>query len=419
MARLLLLVPTSSYRIGDFLEAARATGAEVVVGVGDGPGTPLPGARTLALDFANHNLGVSQIADYAAQCPLDAIIAVDEGPTLLAARGSQALGLPHNRPESIETAGNKQRLREVLTAASLPQARFDVLPIEGPVRNRVGYPCVVKPLSMSASRGVIRADDEETFRASVDRVAEIIRTADPGLRHPASRSILVESFLPGVEVALEGLLDDGSLTTLAIFDKPDPLDGPYFEETIYVTPSRLQVAQQEAVKHAVARAVAAVGLRNGPIHAEVRLDGTDAYVLEVAARSIGGLCGRTLRFGTGLTLEEVIVRHALGEKIETTREEQAAGVMMIPIPKAGRLDYVDGVAEAQFAEGIHEVTISVARGETLVPLPEGNRYLGFILARGPTPDAVEGALRAAHACLEFGISAPSARPLDESIGPAR
>jgi len=151
----------------------------------------------------------------------------------------------------------------------------------------------------------------------------------------------------------------------------------------------------------------------------VRLDGTDAYVLEVAARSIGGLCGRTLRFGTGLTLEEVIVRHALGEKIETTREEQAAGVMMIPIPKAGRLDYVDGVAEAQFAEGIHEVTISVARGETLVPLPEGNRYLGFILARGPTPDAVEGALRAAHACLEFGISAPSARPLDESIGPAR
>jgi biotin carboxylase len=272
---------------------------------------------------------------------------------------------------------------------------------------------------MSASRGVIRADDEDAFRANFDRVAGIIRAEDPGLRHPASRSILVESFLPGVEVALEGLLDGGSLTTLAIFDKPDPLDGPFFEETIYVTPSRLDIAQQEAVKRAVAGAVAAVGLRTGPIHAEVRLDGTNAYVLEVAARSIGGLCGRTLRFGTGLTLEELIVRQALGQDIEAMREEQAAGVMMIPIPKAGRLDYVDGVAEAQFAEGIHEVTISVARGETLVPLPEGNRYLGFILARGPTPEAVERSLRTAHACLEFGISAPSARQPDVSSAPER
>lgn len=419
MPRLLLLVPTSSYRIGDFLAAAQATGADVVVGVGDGPGTAVPGAGTLALDFSNHNLGVAQIADYAAQHPLDAIIAVDEGPTLLAARGSQALGLPHNRPDSIETAGNKRRLREVLSGAGLPQARFDVVPIEGPAKNRIGYPCVVKPLSMSASRGVVRADDDEAFHTAFERVARIIRAEDPGLRNPASRSILVESFLPGVEVALEGLLDEGALTTLAIFDKPDPLDGPFFEETIYVTPSRLATTQQEAVERAVAAAVAAVGLRNGPIHAEVRLDGHDAYVLEVAARSIGGLCGRTLRFGTGLTLEEMIVRQALGQKVTAAREEQAAGVMMIPIPAAGRLEYVDGVADAQFTEGIHEVTINLRRGETLVPLPEGNRYLGFILARGATPEAVEASLRTAHACLRFGISAPSAQPRDESTNPAR
>jgi len=416
MARLLLLVPTSSYRIGDFLTAAQATGAEVVVGVGDGPKSALRSDGTLSLDFSNHNLGVTQIADYAAQHPLDAIIAVDEGPTLLAARGSQALGLPHNRPESIETAGNKQRLREVLTAAGLPQARFEVLPIDGPAINRLGYPCVVKPLAMSASRGVIRADDEAAFKAAFDRVAKIIRSNDPGLRNPASRSILVESFLPGVEVALEGMLDDGALTTLAVFDKPDPLDGPFFEETIYVTPSRLEPAQHQAVENAVASAVSAVGLRSGPIHAEVRVDGQDAYVLEVAARSIGGLCGRTLRFGTGLTLEELIVRQALGQNVETAREDQAAGVMMIPIPAAGLLDYVDGVAEAQFTDGIHEVTISIARGETLVPLPEGNRYLGFILARGETPEAVEASLRAAHACLRFGISAPSAEPPGESTG---
>ena len=414
MARLLLLVPTSSYRIGDFLTAAHATGAEVIIGVGAGSRSILPGDRSLLIDFANHNIGVTQIADYATHHPLDAIIAVDEGPTLLAARASQALGLAHNQPDSIETAGNKQRLREVLTAAGLPQARFDVLPIEGPALNRIGYPCVVKPLAMSASRGVVRADDEVGFVAAFDRVATIIRAEDPGLRNPASRSLLVESFLPGVEVSLEGLLDDGALKTLAIFDKPDPLDGPFFEETIYVTPSRLGPSVQEAVEFAVASAVNAVGLRSGPIHAEVRFDGHHAHVLEVAARSIGGLCGRTLRFGAGITLEELIVRHALGEDVEAVRNTQAAGVMMIPIPSAGRLDYVDGVAEAQFTDGIHEVTISIPQGETLVPLPEGNRYLGFILARGATPERVEDSLREAHAYLQFGISELSTSQLDES-----
>jgi biotin carboxylase len=418
MARLLLLVPTSSYRIGDFLTAAHASGAEVIIGAGAGSRSALSGDRTLVLDFANHNIGVTQIADYAAHHPLDAIISVDEGPTLLAARASQALGLAHNRPDSIETAGNKRHLREVLTAAGLPQARFDVLPIEGPAKNRIGYPCVVKPLAMSASRGVVRADDQVGFAAAFDRVAAIVRAEDPGLRNPASRSVLVESFLPGVEVALEGLLDNGVLTTLAIFDKPDPLDGPFFEETIYVTPSRLGSSEQEAVERAVALAVSAVGLHSGPVHAEVRFDGQHAYVLEVAARSIGGLCGRTLRFGTGITLEELIVRHALGENVEAAREAQAAGVMMIPIPSAGRLDYVDGVAEAQFTYGIHEVTISIPRGETLVPLPEGNRYLGFILARGATPEGVEASLREAHAYLQFGISEPSTLQPDESTGPA-
>ncbi len=406
MARLLLLVPSSSYRIGDFLTAARATGAEVVVGIGGGGSTALPGDGTLPLDFSNHNVGVSQIADFAAQHPLDAIVAVDEGPTLLAARAAQALGLAHNRPDAIETAGNKQRLREVLTAAGLPQARFELLPIDGPVRTHLGFPCVVKPLAMSASRGVIRADDRPSFEAAFARAAAIVRADDPNLRSPTSRALLVESFVPGVEVALEGLLVHGALKTLAIFDKPDPLDGPFFEETIYVTPSRLDDNTQRIVMDAVSTAVAAVGLQSGPIHAEVRLHDNRAYVLEVAARSIGGLCGRTLRFGTGLSLEEIVVRHALGQPVETQRETAAAGVMMIPIPAAGRLDYVDGLAEAQFMPGVHEVTISIPRGETVVPLPEGNRYLGFILARGETPDEVESALRAAHSVLRFGISAP-------------
>ncbi|MDA0368412.1 MAG: ATP-grasp domain-containing protein [Proteobacteria bacterium] len=419
MPRLLLLVPTSSYRIGDFLKAAQATGAEVVVGVGKGAGTALPGDGAFSVDFSNHNVGVTQIADYAVLHPLDAIVAVDEGPTLLAARASQALGLAHNKPDSIEAAGNKRRLREVLSAAGLPQAQFEVLPIDGPARTRVAFPCVVKPLAMSASRGVIRADDQRAFEVAFSRTAAIVRSEDPNLRSPTSRALLVESFVPGVEVALEGLLVNGTLKTLAIFDKPDPLDGPYFEETIYVTPSRLDQEKQKVVQRAAAQAVAAVGLHSGPIHAEIRLDGTDAYVLEVAARSIGGLCGRALRFGTGLSLEEIIVRHALGQTVETNREDRAAGVMMIPIPAAGCLDYVDGLAEAQFTPGIHEVTISIPRGEIVVPLPEGNRYLGFILARGDTPDAVEDSLRAAHRCLRFGISAPQSAPPVGSTDPER
>ncbi|MEQ8248943.1 MAG: ATP-grasp domain-containing protein [Alphaproteobacteria bacterium] len=406
MARLLLLVPSSSYRIGDFLGAARATGADVVVGIGGDGSAALPGDGTLQLDFSNHNVGVSQIADHAARHPLDAIVAVDEGPTLLAARAAQSLGLAHNRPDAIEIAGNKRRLREVLTAAGLPQAAFEVLPIDGPAQTRLAFPCVVKPFAMSASRGVIRADDQPSFEAAFARTAAIVRSDDPTLQSPTSRALLVENFVPGIEVALEGLLVGGELKTLAIFDKPDPLDGPYFEETIYVTPSRLGTHAQRTVIDAVSAAVVAVGLQSGPIHAEVRLDGNRAYVLEVAARSIGGLCGRTLRFGTGLSLEEIIVRHALGQPVETQRETAAAGVMMIPIPAAGRLDYVEGLAEAQFMPGIHEVTISVARGETLVPLPEGNRYLGFILARGESPDDVEAALRDAHSVLRFGISAP-------------
>jgi hypothetical protein len=221
----------------------------------------------------------------------------------------------------------------------------------------------------------------------------------------AARYLLAEEYVPGVEVALEGLLVGGTLSTLALFDKPDPLEGPFFEETIYVTPSRLPTAVQRAIEEVTAAACAALGLDEGPVHAELRVNDAGPWVLEVAARSIGGLCSRTLRFGTGMTLEELILRHALGWSIASlTRERRPAGVMMIPIPRAGRLTAVGGTAAAAAVAGIEEVTITAHIGQQLVPLPEGWQYLGFVFARADTPDTVEAALRDAHARLTFEIS---------------
>jgi biotin carboxylase len=276
------------------------------------------------------------------------------------------------------------------------------------VAGRVGFPCVVKPLFLSASRGVIRANDPDEFVAAFGRLAAILRrpevAAQGGL---LARQVLVESYIPGVEVALEGLLSRGKLRVLAIFDKPDPMEGPFFEETIYVTPSRLPDSVQQSVVACTAQAVAALGLEHGPIHAELRVNDQGPWILEIAPRSIGGLCSRALRFGEGISLEELILRHAMGLEVDSiSRERQAAGVMMIPIPQAGVLREVRGQPEAQRVQAIEEIRLTIPVGTEVVPLPEGARYLGFIFARAETPDRVEAALRDAHRRLEFIITPP-------------
>jgi biotin carboxylase len=264
------------------------------------------------------------------------------------------------------------------------------------------YPCVLKPIAQSASRGVIRADDRDEFVHAFERIAQMLREDGNGQRH-----LLVESFLPGPEVALEGLLDKGSLRILTIWDKPDPLDGPFFEETIYVTPSRLPDGVQAQIGETTARAAAALGLRHGPIHAEMRLGPGGPWVLEVAARSIGGLCSSVLRFGTGMSLEEIILRHAVGQDVPTfEREGTAAGAMMLPIPRRGLLREVRGKDEALAVPGIEGIEITIPVGQPVVPLPEGDRYLGFVFARAETPAAVEAALREAHRRLGFLIATP-------------
>ncbi len=404
--RLLLLIPSTTYRAADFLEAAHRLGAEVVVG------SDLPQiletfseGRTVTLDFDDPQRAVEQIRLVP---PFDAIVPVDEEGTFLAATLAAALKLPHNSIKAVEAARDKSIARSLLRDAGLPVPRFEVVPIDqdpGPAAERVGFPCVVKPLVLAASQGVIRADDLASLRAAVKRGAAILADRKIQKRGPAARKVLIERFISGREFALEGLLRDGTLDVLALFDKPDPLEGPFFEETIYVTPSRLPEATQAEIARCVGRATAALGLSHGPIHAEVRLSEQGPWILEVAARSIGGLCSRTLRFGTGLTLEEIIVRHALGMDIPSLeRERRAAGVMMIPIPKAGRLRNVRGKDRAKAVPGVEEVTIMIRRGQSVVPLPEGKRYLGFIFARGERPEWVEAALREAHRCLQFEIA---------------
>jgi biotin carboxylase len=280
---------------------------------------------------------------------------------------------------------------------------------EGAARE-VTYPCVLKPLIFSASRGVIRADEPAGFAAAWGRIARLLRDTAPERREReegAARTLLVESFVPGAEVAVEGLLRAGALEVLAVFDKPDPLDGPHFEETIYVTPSRHPTPLLGAIEETVAAGARALGLVEGPIHAELRLPPSGPVVLEIAARSIGGLCSRTLRFGAGLSLEELLVAHAMGLPLAPLRREaRASGVMMLPIPRRGVLHGVRGVDAARAVAGVDDVVITVPAGREVVPLPDGDSYLGFLFAHGDTPAAVEAALRDSHAKLAFDIRAP-------------
>lgn len=405
--RVLLLVTPNTYRAPAFASAAEKLGIEVVYGI-DVPAQLSVGWRgALPLDFRNSDEAVRKIVTFAHERPLDAILAVDDSGTVLAAQASAALGLPHNPPEAAEAARNKHRMRQLLAAAGVPSPAFQLFSAEddpAQVAHQVEYPCVVKPLLLSASRGVIRADDPDEFVTAFQR---LVRMLPPTAGDPDARRVLVERYISGTEVALEGLLTHGELHVLALFDKPDPLEGPFFEETIYVTPSRLSPDTQAAIAACTQQAVRALGLRRGPVHAELRINEEGAWIIEVAGRPIGGLCSNVLRFGIDACLEELILCNAVGLPLPALeREPRAAGVMMIPIPRAGILREVRGIEAAKAVPGIEGVEITAKRNYPLVPLPEGDSYLGFIFARGDDPATVEAALREAHRCLAFEIEEP-------------
>ena len=404
--RLLLLVTPQTYRAQAFESAAHKLGVEVVKAIDVPPELAEQWCDAIAVRFGEVAQAAEAIAGYAADHPLDAILSVDDSASLVAAQASAALGLPHNSPDAAEAARNKYVMRTVLRQQGVPVPEFRLFRTSDPVDDivpQVTFPCVVKPLDLNGSRGVIRADDAAQLAAAIKRLSKLLHTLD---RSPDPKPFLIEDFIPGFEVALEGLLDRGQLHVLALFDKPDPLDGPFFEETIYVTPSRLPADAQQAIAECARDSARALGLRDGPMHAELRVNDRGPWLVEVAGRSIGGLCGQTLRFAhsAAVTLEELIVRQALGLSLDALeRESQSGGVMMIPIPGEGLLRGVTGIEDAKAVIGIEDVQITARLNYPIVPLPEGESYLGFIFARAATPAQVEAALRAAHSKLHFRI----------------
>ncbi|NIN37553.1 MAG: ATP-grasp domain-containing protein [Gammaproteobacteria bacterium] len=402
--RILLVAIHQSYRIAAYQSAAEALGARLVI-ASQGEHSLIPGiAEGIHIAFSDVPGAVQRIVAEAGRAPFDAVVASDDLALEVAARAAGALGLAHNALPAVRASRRKDIAREVLRAAGLPVPRFRRLHLRRALAPQIAglrYPCVVKPLAMAASRGVVRVDSRQELLGMLPRLEAIVAEA---LVPDEREQLLVESFIPGEEIAIEGLLSAGRLHVLAVFDKPEPLDGPFFEESYYVTPSRLPKALLDRATRRLAEACAAYGLREGPVHAELRLHDGEAWIVEVAARTIGGDCARLLSFGTGRSLEELVLRHALGWPLALDRPAGAAGVLMIPTPAAGTLRRVEGVLAARQVPGIEDLMISIREGYELTPLPEGGAYLGFMFAHADTPAEVETALREAHACLNVVIA---------------
>jgi hypothetical protein len=436
MARVLLLATTTGYQTRAFGEAAARLGVELVFAtdrcaVLDDPWQD----DAIPIRFHEEDASVAAIIRAAGTRPIDGMLVVGDRPTVIAARVAEALGLPWHPVAGATVARHKLLTRERLRDAGLPGPwflPFALCPLPSALLSQPSalssqpftYPCVIKPVSLSGSRGVMRADDPASLATAIERLRGLLASPDVRIeRNDAHETALIEGFIPGREYALEGLMHHGVLHTLAIFDKPDPLDGPFFEETIYLTPSAAPAGVQDAIARTVAQAATALGLSHGPVHAECRVNDTGVFVLEVAARPIGGLCARALTFEKRgrvyfstegdekytrplFSLEEGLLRHALGESPDGwAREAVASGVMMIPIPRRGILRGVEGIDAARAVPHVSDLRITAKMDQRLVPLPEGASYLGFIFARAAAPVDVERALREAHARLRFAIDA--------------
>jgi biotin carboxylase len=359
----------------------------------------------LNIDLDDHDSALGTILEEARARPFAGIIGSDDSTVELAAHAASRLGLPHNPPDAARLSRRKDLARSHLMLAGCPVPIHCLIDISKPLDRHIAglpWPCVIKPVNMAASRGVIRADNEHEFRNACARIGSIIAESFDEFERS---HVLVEDYIDGIEVAYEGYLQNGELHTLTVFDKPDPLTGPYFEETIYVTPSKLDADTLSMIRQRVAQACAAFGLITGPVHAELRVNATDAWILEVASRTIGGDCARTLDSGNNKTLEQLTVSLAIGAPVQHSPVEQSRGVMMIPIRQAGLLRRVEGILAAQKVPHIEKIDITISEGHELIPLPEGNQYLGFIFAQAESADDVIDALRKAHAKLNF-VTAP-------------
>ena len=405
----LLLIPASSYRTHDFLEAAHALDLEVQVGTDQSQvlAEVVPD-RTLVLDFFEAEIALAAIAELHSRHPLSVVLGVDDESVELAAQANQRLRIPHNSPTSVSLTRDKFGMRQCLAKAGLASPgfqRFSVASDPETLRDSIRYPCVLKPTFLAASQGVIRADAPGEFNTAFRSLQELL--ADPELQKRGgerAKWVLVEDYLPGLEVSLEGVLTDGCLQTLALFDKPDPLTGPTFAETLYVAPSRLPETVQQCVRKAVEQTAQALGLTTGPVHAEARVHQGKVWMLECAARTIGGLCSRMLAFSGGMSLEALILRHALGRDIQTAQTiSNACGVLMLPVPKDGTLHTIAGWDTVREISGVEAAVQSLPNGTAVRTLPHDARYLGFVLEREKTPAAVETTLREAWTQLQVEI----------------
>jgi Biotin carboxylase len=414
--RVLILSTTTGYQLRSFGDAAERAGIELMFATDrchqlDDPWRD----HAVAVRFHEEDASLEAIVEAARARLVDGVIPVGDRPVVLAARAAQALGLRGNTSEAAAASVNKSLLKRALARAGLPVPWFFEASSDARVSAdvRVQYPCVIKPIGLSGSRGVMRANTPAELDAATARLRALLSRKDVrAIRSGVEDTILIEGFISGRELAIEGVMTGGRLQTFAIFDKPDPLDGPFFEETIYVTPSTLDPAMQERVVRQVARAASALGLEHGPVHAECRVSADGLYILEMAARPIGGLCSKVLRFSgvPGIavaSLEDVLLRHAVGQDMSrVVREPCASGVMMIPIPRKGTLKRVHGTGQASAVAGIDEVQITAKVDQLLEPLPEASSYLGFIFARRSDAGDVVQSLNAAHAHLHFDVAAP-------------
>lgn len=399
------MTPPNSYRIAAYLRAAHALGVDVLVASPGRHALTSAVADGLHVDL-NDPAAIGQLVQAASERPFAGVIATDDAAVELAGAVAQTLKLPHNPPPAAKLSRRKDLARARLAEAGVSVPGHRVVDLTRPLAPQLDglvYPVVVKPVSLSASRGVIRADDAAACLRAIARVQAIV-ARERQLAAEERDRVLIECFIAGPEIAVEAILQHGRLHVLAIFDKPDPLDGPYFEETYYVTPSRHPRALRDRAVATVAAACAAYGLREGPVHAELRLHGDRAYVMEVASRTIGGDCARLLEFGAGSDLESLVIRYAMNRPAPPVAVEGGAGVLMLPIPGAGVLRRVEGLIEAMRTPWIEDIVISVREGYELVPLPESGSYLGFMFAHAPDAATAEAALREAFGKLKIVVA---------------
>jgi biotin carboxylase len=410
--RVLLLTTTTGYQTRMFDDAASRLGIQLTYATDrcdqlDDPWRD----RAIAVRYHEEWRSVDAVLKTIEHTPVHGVVAVGDRPTVMAAHLARLLRLPGHPPEAATAARDKRLFREKLEAAGMRTPAHMTVPMmvdAATLLDRIEMPVVVKPTVLSASRGVIRADDALSFVTAFSRVRRLLQSPEVrDLQDPEADVIQIEEYIPGVEYAIEAVVEYGRVRTLAIFDKPDPLHGPFFEETIYVTPTRATPTTVRNIENAIADAARALQLHHGPIHAECRVNARGVYILEVAARPIGGLCAKALRFesdGESIGFEEFLLRHALGEPMEKwQREAAASAVMMIPIPRSGVYRRVENLEAAGQVDGVEGVLITAKPDQKLLALPEGASYLGFIFARAETADAAERAVRDAHAQLRFTI----------------